>query len=119
MKTFAIPIQKEDQWLDVNRSSVEIRRPRSEKMSPIWYPPIVAFHGTKVLPSACASVQEVAGYLVTVEISTSIPKFHLSQFDRQFSFLYLHDPVERHSQLDESITLSQVSTYVNSVKALY
>ena len=37
-------------------------------------PPIVAFHGTKVLPSACASVQDLAGYPVTVEISHVHPE---------------------------------------------
>jgi hypothetical protein len=43
----------------------------------------VAFRGTKVLPSASASVRALAGSRATMEISTSIPRFHSSRFNQQ------------------------------------
>lgn len=46
-------------------------------------PLIVAFRETKVLPSACASVQDLAGSPATVETYTSIQRFHSPRLDQK------------------------------------
>jgi len=77
-------------------------------------PLILAFRGTKVLPSACASVRDLAGYPGTVEISTSIPKFIAIQprIKRPISQSIPLAPAEiRDAVFRELIKISPASNY--------
>ena len=56
---------------------------KGDLVGPVANPSVVAFRGTKVLPSACASVRDLAGSPVTAETYMSTPTFHSSLFDRE------------------------------------
>ena len=54
---------------------------KGDLVGPVANPSVVAFRGTKVLPSACASVRDLAGCPATAETYMSTPTFHSSLFD--------------------------------------